>query len=280
MVRRLVLIAALLTCVTAYAIENIVWIDFTQPIELSGGVWRNVPAGGSTNWYDVYPDYQYTKLVARFTSTDPLTNEAFSVTGGLVDPGGAAAPAFTSNIVDFGGNDYVDCGDSWTNYGGQTNYAVAFWVNRDTDVANGKCMSNLKLNQQADGEYQIGDNVFNAQDMYYQMDISAQNIGVTNVALDHWDHFVYVRNGNDATGKYSTVYFNGTLYGSSAYSADGGPFGKAGSPLYIGARPFPGSLLGLDGAMDDVIVYIYGTETNYFTAGKVTNLYNLGRSSN
>ena len=135
MVRRLVLIAALLTCVTAYAIENIVWIDFTQPIELTGGTWRNVPAV-SASWID--PDYATLNALWYLdgpvrTSTIPteepsVTNvlQCSSVSTELRDWGayGSYRTWTTVNAVFFDPSSIGNAMD------GKSNVSVSCWVQR------------------------------------------------------------------------------------------------------------------------------------------------------
>jgi len=84
MVRRLILISALMACVTAYAVD-ILWLDMTQPIELSGGTWRNVPTGGGvTGWNDPFSNnivglwYGDQLQIAAKITMDPL-----SITNGM-----------------------------------------------------------------------------------------------------------------------------------------------------------------------------------------------------
>ena len=101
MVRRLILIAALLTCVTAFAVD-ILWLDMTQPIELSGGTWRNVPTGGG--------DYTTDSILYSKYETDLDIQPDYSVLGtstGVLATG-AGRPTHTNG---WGGTYYFDAGD-------------------------------------------------------------------------------------------------------------------------------------------------------------------------
>ena len=283
MVRRLVLIAALLTCVTAYAIENIVWIDFTQPIELSGGTWRNVPTGGGgpTNWYDIYPDYEYTVLFARFDSANPLTNDAANaVQAELVDPGGGAAAAYTNGMVTYGGGDYTDCGDSFTNYNGATNqnWAISMWLNK-ANTAN-RCYlssqldsSNGEINHQATA---------NGSGSSWGLDGMGEGSWgiITNAPANEWIHYIVTFNQVPGSGTDTGCYTNGVRIYNKALL--GNHFmGVAGAPLYIGARPWPGSLLGSVASADDVIIFVYSAgDTNHMDDAKALALSEVPRSSN
>jgi len=239
-------------------------------------VWQ--AAAPATNWYDVYPDYEHTVLLARFTTGQTLSNEAYSVAGGLTDPGGGAAPTFTNDFATFGGNDYIDMQDSFTNYYVATNanWACSFWINMATEINSARYMSCDKGNDSAGGEWWWREST---DDIEIFGGGSAISPGA-NIGTKNWVQVLYTVN---RPGDMGYLYTNGILDESFGLTGVGydTKYGKAGSPLYLGGRPTGGSLLGCDACFDDVVMWVFPTgATNWLTPAQVTNFFNQGRSSN
>jgi len=254
------------------------WVDSGNGVDFYFEYVADAPI---TNWYDYIPYYTNTVLVARFNSSTPLTNEAESVTGGIINPGGGAAPALTNDFATFGGNDYLDCGDSWTNYGCGTaqNYAVSFWVSTFADVANAAVYSCVEDNDRPGGEIQFGDIDSLGYDMCFFPHRNESTCGMTNIATKVWYHAAVTY---DRQSDIITWYSNGVP--TVTRTITGGPLayqiGKAGTAQWIGGRARAGGQSYLNGAVDDLIQWVFPvSSTQIIDAAQMQSLYNAGRSS-
>ena len=111
MVRRIVLIAALVACVaTAYAVD-VLWLDLTRPIALEGGVWVNSDAAAPspTAWTDEYTIAWCSYLndeqpAGSITDDGPYTN-AWVVNNQYL----CYSPSWTSNNAYYMSNTIARC---------------------------------------------------------------------------------------------------------------------------------------------------------------------------
>jgi len=239
---------------------------------------------------DPLPQFNKTIAYYTFTTNNTLTDSSYIGTNVLTDPGGANAPAFSSNSVTFGGNDFLDAtnavANSFPNPASVTNLTVGFWAKTSSTANNGF----FAFSPFGGAHGRMDGSVLSK----WRADMRTPTRGTfsANFSDNTWHHFLvtvipgtYTNSSEYVTNKIA-IYIDKVIKNADVLnSTNTWDFTTpAGSRLILGA--YYSSTYGFAGSMDDFTVWTVplsngGSITNGgdIATGEIAEVYDKGRSS-